>query len=908
MAKLQFRVLYRQFLFRMVDLEVLSAHALGDSNKLLGQFAALLLFMSVWLAVGAFGFASARLGPEIAFVTTVITEHFLVATTMLVVGLFAVLSWDSTFPNRRDVLVLAPLPVHPRTMFLAKVAAVGTALALTVAVMHGAMGLVWPYAFEAQATPQTAPILTFDPTPSPVSAAGLQSVMDRDLQPALASGTGLVIGVVKHGERRIFTYGPVQGDSLFEIGSLTKTFTALILARMAEQGKLKLDEPVRQLLPPGLVRKPIGPEITLLDLATHYSGLWPNPDYFHPNDPSKIFGDDRVEDLYALVSKHGLARQPEPRYEYSNLGYGLLGRALVERAGISYADLLREDITGPLNLADTVDAPSPAQQARYAQGYAGKRGAVPPVYMDAMIPAGGIRSTAADVLTYLEANLHPEKAGPLAGAIRDTHRVRADAMFGSKIGLAWEYREDNAAYSHTGRTVGFTTFAFFSPRYDCAAVVLLNQGFLGALGPIGAHVRQRLTGQAAIVLDTTHIPAAKGFTGVLRWYFAYWFTMLTSGVFIYCGVLALQGASAQLLPRRIFLRVSGLLQMACFYLFVTVYFLQPVFGSMESLDSVQTRALMLWLPSYWFLGLFHQLNGSQYAPLVPLAHRAWIGLAVVVFGAAIGYALSYVRTLRQIVEEPDITPAVRTFNWLPPFGDRVQTALAQFAVRSLSRSRQHRVILAFYLGIGFALTIFLLKAPEIGKGADTPLLAASIVMLALAIIGTRVVFAFPLDLRANWIFRVAGVTPGPRCLAASRRSLLFLSALPVWMGSALLCLRQWPLRQAAGHLVLLALLSLILVDLCLLNFRKLPFACSYLPGKSQINMVFLGSLGLLWGVMLCVKIERSMLQDLHDTLMMLAPLAIVATGLRVASARIDPEELKFEESLGSAIQQLGLQR
>ena len=117
MAKLQFRVLYRQFLFRMVDLEVLSAHALGDSNRLLGQFAALLLFMSVWLAVGAFGFASARLGPEIAFVTTVITEHFLVATTMLVVGLFAVLCWDSTFPDRgrrpssRQFCQLACLPL-----------------------------------------------------------------------------------------------------------------------------------------------------------------------------------------------------------------------------------------------------------------------------------------------------------------------------------------------------------------------------------------------------------------------------------------------------------------------------------------------------------------------------------------------------------------------------------------------------------------------------------------------------------------------------------------------------------------------------------------------------------------------------------------------------------------------------
>jgi CubicO group peptidase (beta-lactamase class C family) len=915
MPKLQFRVLYREFLFRMVDMEVLAAHALGDSNKLLGQFASLLLFISVWMALGAFGFASARMGPQVAFVLIMITEHFLIATTMLVVGLFAVLSWDSTFPNRRDVLVLAPLPVRPRTMFLAKVAAVGTALALTVALMHSAMGLVWPYAFEAQAVAQPAPILTFDPTPSPVSAAGLQSVMDRDLRPVLArgelggaSGNGLVIGVFKQGERRIFSYGPVQADSLFEIGSLTKTFTALILARMAEQGKLKLEEPVRQLLPPGTVAKPRSGEIKLVDLATHHSGVWPNPPYFNPNDPFKPFGDDRVEDLYAVFRKHGVAMHPEPRYEYSNLGFGLLGRALVERSGMNFADLLRDEITAPLNLPDTVVDPTPAQQARYAQGYAGKRGAVPPMYMDALIAAGGIRSTAADALSYLEANLHPEKAGPLAGAIRDTHRVRADAMFGAKIGLAWEYREENGAYSHSGRTVGFTTFAFFSPRHDFAAVILLNQGSLRSLALIEDHVRQRLAGEPAVVLDETHIPASKGFSGVLRWYFAYWFTMMAAGVFIYCGVLALQGTAAQVLPRHIFLRISGLLQMACFCLFLTIYFLQPIFGSMEALDSPHTRGVMLWLPTYWFLGLFHQLNGSQYAPLVPLAHRAWIGLAVVIVAASIGYALSYVRTLRQIVEEPDITPGVRTFNWLPPFGDRVQTAIAQFAVRGLSRSRQHRLILAFYLGIGFAMTIFLLKAPEIGKGADTPLLAASVVMLALAIIGTRVVFAFPLDLRANWVFQIVGLEPGRRNLAASRRSLLFLSALPVWMGSAVLCLRQLPWRQAAAHMALLALLAVILTELSMLNFRKIPFACSYLPGKSQIHMVFLASLGLFWGVMLCVKVERSMLQTTQDSLVMLAPVALVAAGLRFASSRIDVEDLKFEESMPNAIQQLGLPR
>src|SRR5438128_5965777 len=102
MTKLQFRLLYREFLFRMVDLELLSAHAQGDVNKLLGQFAALLVFLSVGLAIPAMGIDSIR-APQARLFFIWSTEHFLIATTMLVVGLFAVLSWDSTFPDRRDV-------------------------------------------------------------------------------------------------------------------------------------------------------------------------------------------------------------------------------------------------------------------------------------------------------------------------------------------------------------------------------------------------------------------------------------------------------------------------------------------------------------------------------------------------------------------------------------------------------------------------------------------------------------------------------------------------------------------------------------------------------------------------------------------------------------------------------------
>src|SRR6266567_3096593 len=101
MTKLQFRVLYREFLFRMVDLEVLSAHALGDASKLLGQFASLLLFAGLGLAFPALGFGGP---PPVRLFLAWSMEHFLIATTMLVVGLFAVLSWDSTFPDRRDIL------------------------------------------------------------------------------------------------------------------------------------------------------------------------------------------------------------------------------------------------------------------------------------------------------------------------------------------------------------------------------------------------------------------------------------------------------------------------------------------------------------------------------------------------------------------------------------------------------------------------------------------------------------------------------------------------------------------------------------------------------------------------------------------------------------------------------------
>ncbi len=278
MAKRQFRVLYRDFLLRIVDVELLSIHARGDASTLLGHFASLLIFLSLLFSVPAVYFDGKVAVPGQDFLIGIWSlQHFLIATTMLLVGLFAVLNWNSVFPDKRDLMILAPLPVRTRTLFLAKIAAVGTGLGLLLITLHAMAGIVWPFAFNRHVPSQMLPEFASQSAIAPVQASEMQSVMNRDLELLRQSGAfvhgGVSIGLVTHGVWRVFAYGTAKRNSIFEIGSITKTFTALVLAQMVQQGMVRLDEPVRELLPRETVERPYGLEITLLDLATHHSGL-----------------------------------------------------------------------------------------------------------------------------------------------------------------------------------------------------------------------------------------------------------------------------------------------------------------------------------------------------------------------------------------------------------------------------------------------------------------------------------------------------------------------------------------------------------------------------------------------------------------------------------------------------------
>jgi CubicO group peptidase (beta-lactamase class C family) len=301
--------------------------------------------------------------------------------------------------------------------------------------------------------------------------------------------TGIVVGVLEpNGQRRIIAYGasgtsrPLDGNSVFEIGSITKTFTAAVLADMVKRGELRYGDPVAKFLPASVkVPSRNGREITLFDLATQSSGLPYMPSNLKPKDASNPFADYTTEAMYEFLSSYTLTRDIGSQYEYSNFGVGLLGHVLALHAGLDLETLYRRRLLDPLGMPDTRITLTPSMRARLALGHSAKGEVVPNWDIGALSGAGALRSTVNDMLTYIAANLNADvdSAGiPLAPALHATHLRRRDA--GSTqmgIGLAWHIvnRPDNGVIIwHNGGTGGYRTFSGYDPIRRNGIVVLTN--------------------------------------------------------------------------------------------------------------------------------------------------------------------------------------------------------------------------------------------------------------------------------------------------------------------------------------------------------------------------------------------------------------------------------------------------
>jgi hypothetical protein len=402
-----------------------------------------------------------------------------------------------------------------------------------------------------------------------------------------------------------------------------------------------------------------------------------------------------------------------------------------------------------------------------------------------------------------------------------------------------------------------------------------------------------------------------GSPGFFRFCAAWWFTMIAASVFLYCTVLTVQGFIALVFPRRIFLRLSAILQLGAFGLFLGVYFMQPTIKSLAAITAHENQWVLAWSPSFWFFALFNQLNGSLPSELAWLASRAWIGLAASVGGAVASLVLCYLRTMKRTVEEPDLVPAARGRHWAPRIDSPLQSAIVLFSLRSLIRSRQHRVAFAFFMAIVFAIAFSVLRG-ELSAAVPGPLTPEFIIptfmMMVLAVLVLRCAFSLPISLTANWVLRTTQLCPSQRYIAATRWSLLVLAVVPVWLLTAFLSLFLRPFHQVLGHLAVLAVLGYILVEISLIGFYKVPFTCSYLPGKTNIQVIFWGFLIFATSVAIPFALsEWNALQDLFQFTHLVAILAATAAGLWVFNRhRAKSAVLYFEELPDELIMSLGI--
>jgi CubicO group peptidase (beta-lactamase class C family) len=299
---------------------------------------------------------------------------------------------------------------------------------------------------------------------------------------------GIVVGTIGPEGRSVTAYGRVAkdrtetpgGDTVFEIGSITKVFTSLVLADMVERGEVRLDTPVRQLLPE-TVKVPArnGKEITLLDLSMQVSGLPRMPNNFRPADAANPYADYDPAKLYEFLSGYTLTRDIGEKYEYSNVGVGLLGHALSRKAGMSYEELVRARVLEPLGMKDTTVTLSADQRKRLATGHDAGLTAVKNWDLDAIAGAGALRSTVNDVLKFLAANLELVDT-PLKPAMRRMRASRhSTGAPGMDILLGWHTlsREGSEMVWHNGGTGGYRSFAGFDAAKKTAVVVLCNTSF-----------------------------------------------------------------------------------------------------------------------------------------------------------------------------------------------------------------------------------------------------------------------------------------------------------------------------------------------------------------------------------------------------------------------------------------------
>lgn len=306
---------------------------------------------------------------------------------------------------------------------------------------------------------EAAPVDSLEHTWTIPSNEGIRKLLADRMQ---HNGVGVVIGVIEPAGQRVVAYGksgasngrPLDGDTVFQIGSVTKAFTALLLADMVRRGEVKLDDPASNYLPPGARMPQRGRPITLLDLATHRSGLPSMPTNFALQGQPNPIEAYTADDLHRFLSSYTPDLEPGAKGLYSNLGVALLGRLLARRAGMEYEALLKERVLNPLSMKSSSITLTTDQTARLAPGHDRYLRPVDTWEMRTLQGSGSLRSTANDMLLFLAANLGYRDT-PLNTSMEYQRTVRSPMNPGRA--LAWSVIKvgNEEFFGHEGGKAGY---------------------------------------------------------------------------------------------------------------------------------------------------------------------------------------------------------------------------------------------------------------------------------------------------------------------------------------------------------------------------------------------------------------------------------------------------------------------
>jgi len=296
---------------------------------------------------------------------------------------------------------------------------------------------------------------------------------------------GLSIGIIHNGVIHTYNYGETAAGnnqlpevtSIYEIGSITKTFTATLLAYYANEGKLKLTDPITKYLPDSVSANKELQGITLEMLSNHTSGLSRLPDNFefHSSDPYDPYKDYTKKHLYEYLKTCKLNSKSGESYAYSNFGVGLLGSILEQVSGKPFGEMVKEVICTPLGMQNTEQYLTIAQRKRFVTVYNEDGKATSPWTFQVLAACGALRSTLEDMLLYLKVNMIPSQT-ELSKAIKLTHQITYNKDI--KLGLGWHVIVVNGIeyYFHDGATFGCSSFLAFNIEKKLGIIVLSNSG------------------------------------------------------------------------------------------------------------------------------------------------------------------------------------------------------------------------------------------------------------------------------------------------------------------------------------------------------------------------------------------------------------------------------------------------